>query len=71
MEYIIVGDTEKYTGCLIYVCGKNLERAQQTLNDMLTNPTANDLAVSKGTTNLRIETVEDKDCWWRDPGLCN
>lgn len=69
MEYIIVGDTEKYKSCLIYTCGKNIEKAKEVLNRMLTNPTVNDLVVSEGHFNLRIETVDDKDCWWNDPGM--
>jgi len=69
MEYIIVGDTEKYKGCLIYVCGKDKERAEKALERMKTNPTENDLAISKGHANLRVETVQDKDCWWNYGGL--
>jgi hypothetical protein len=38
---------------------------------MLTNPTENDMAISNGMTNFRIEQTEDKDCWWNDPVLCN
>jgi hypothetical protein len=71
MEYIIVGDTKDYKECLIYPVGKKYEDALGVLERMLTNPTENDRAVSKGHTNLRIKQVEDKDCWWNDPVLCN
>lgn len=71
MEYIIVGDTKDYTGCLVSTCGKKRERAEEVLNQMLTNPTPNQQFLMRGHTNLRIEEVEDKDCWWNDPFLCN
>lgn len=71
MEYIIVGDTKDYERCLVCPCGKKRERAEEVLNRMITDPTPNDKFLTKGHTNLRIEEVEDKDCWWNDPGLCN
>lgn len=71
MEYIIVGDTEKYKGCLVSTCGKEREWAEEVLRRMLTNPTVNDEFLTRGHTNLRIEEVEDKACWWNDPFLCN
>lgn len=71
VEYIIVGDTEKYEGCLIYTCGKSLEHAEDVLNRMLNAPTNNDLMVSKEHTNLRVEEVDSSKCWWNDPYLCN
>ena len=71
MQYIIVGDTEKHKGCLIYpVCGDR-GQAEEVLNRVLTNPTANDLRLIDGMTNIRIDTAEDKECWWDDPVLCN
>ena len=71
MEYVIVGDTEKYNGCLVTVCKGGLKQAEEVLARMQTNPTENDRYLTKGHTNLRIEVVEDKDCWWNDPFLCN
>ena len=65
MEYIIVGDTEKYEECLIYTCGMFLENAKKTLIRLLTNPTERDKRLIAGHTNLRIKEVEDKDCWWK------
>ena len=64
VEYIIVGDTEKYKDCLIRVAGKTFEQADQVLNSMLNNPNDNDKKLIKGHTNLRIKEVDSKDCWW-------
>jgi hypothetical protein len=66
MEYVIVGDTKEYKNCLIYVCGKSQENAEKILEGILNNPTENDKLVTKGHTNLRIEKVEDSECWWND-----
>lgn len=66
MEYVIVGDTKEYKCCLIYVCGKSRENAEKILEGILNNPTENDKLVTKGHTNLRIEEVEDSECWWND-----
>lgn len=62
-EYIIVGDTEKYKDCLIYVCGTK-QNAENVLEQMLNNPTDNDLKVMKGHTNLRVKEVPTNKCWW-------
>jgi hypothetical protein len=66
IEYVIVGDTEKYNGCLIYTVGISYERAEQTLNRMLNNPTENDKRVMKGHVNFRIEEADKGDCWWNE-----
>lgn len=71
MEYIIVGDTEKYTGCLIYTCGGSKERAEKALERILNNPTEYDLHCIKGHKNLRIEEIPERECWWNDPLLAN
>lgn len=63
-DYIIVGDTEKYGECLIYVCSTK-ENAEKVLDQMLNNPTENDLRVMQGLTNLRIKEVPRENCWWR------
>lgn len=65
MEYIIVGDTEKYKACLVCLAGNTLEKAEQILERMLNNPTENDKRLMERHTNLHIKPVEDKDCWWR------
>ena len=62
MEYIVTEKTEKYGWCLLVVCGKDKERARQILmNQQKAHP----------DKELRIEQVEDKDCWWNDPFLSN
>ncbi len=66
MEYVIVGDTKEYKNCLIYVCGKSRENAEKILKGILNNPTENDKLVTKRHTDLRIEEIEDSECWWND-----
>ena len=63
-DYVIAGDTEQLEGCLIYVCG-TLERAQEVLYRMLTNPCDNDKREMQRHHNIRIEEVLEKDCWWQ------
>lgn len=62
MEYIITEKTEKYGWCLFRVCGKKKETAEKAL------PL---LQAEYPDKELQIDTVEDKDCWWNDPTLCN
>lgn len=64
MQYIIVGDTERYEGCLVTTCGNSEERAQEVLNRMIVSPTDNDLRLIKGHSNLRVKAVEDREAWW-------
>lgn len=66
LEYIIVGDVPKhnFTHCLVMVCGKSHDRAEEILNRILNNPDENDKRLIKDHCNLRIDKVEDKDCWW-------
>ena len=64
MGYIIVGDTEKYENCLVSVIYGDMELAKQVLNRMLNNPTKNDLILTSGISNLRIE--EDGEGWWME-----
>ncbi len=70
-EYIIVGDTDKYEGCLVKLAGYDFEKAKALLNKMLTNPDDNDKYLMKGQTNFRIEEVNSNECWWNDPFLSN
>ena len=60
-EYIIVGDTKNYKNCLIYCCGNSKKLAEKTLDEIIS---INEYADSY--TNIRIETVLDKNCWWND-----
>lgn len=62
-EYVIIGDTEEYSDCLVYVC-RTLEKAVTILDRMLNNPTENDKSLIQCHTNLRIVKVLAKDCWW-------
>lgn len=71
IEYIIVGDTDKYDECLITPCGSSFERAIERLEELLVNPDENDKILKEGHRNLRIKTVQKKDCWWNDPVMCN
>ena len=63
-EYVIVGDTENYKGCLVCLCGSSLKRAEDTLQRMLNNPNQNDKHLIDKHTNLRIEEVDSAYCWW-------
>lgn len=65
-DYIIVGDTERFEGCLICVAGKAKESAEETLNRMLTDPTENDKRLMEGHRNMRIKEVPEEKCWWRN-----
>lgn len=71
MEYVIVGDTEKYDGCLLYACGASKENAERVLKRILENPNENDNYIMEGHTNIRIKTTPDEKCWWNDPFLAN
>ena len=63
-DFIIVGDTEKYKECLVYVCFTK-ENAENILKRMLNNPTESDNVLMKRHTNLRVKEVPDESCWWR------
>lgn len=67
-DYVIVGDTVEYKNCLVCVVG-TYENAEQRLNRILNNPDANDKKLMVKYTNLRIEFVEESDCWWN--GNCD
>lgn len=69
-EWIIVGDTEDYAGCLIKIGrGCKREQMEKELERMKTNPNKNDIALMHGCTNLRLVLTEEKDQWWNDPFL--
>lgn len=53
-EYVIVGDTKNYDGCLVMVCRGDRNFAEKVLQRMLNNPTQNDKRCMEGHTNLRI-----------------
>lgn len=62
MEYVITEKTDQYGWCLFRTCGKNKETAERALPK---------LQAQFPDKELRIETVEDKHCWWNDPFLSN
>lgn len=69
-EWIIVGDTEDYKGCLIKIGrGCKREQMEKELERMKTKPNKNDLALIRDCTNLRLVETEEKDQWWNDPFL--
>ena len=57
-----------YKDCLVCI-GGTYEKAENTLNRMLNNPTENDRKLMVGHTNLRIKYVPENDCWWH--GNCD
>ena len=63
-EYIIVGDSEKCEGCLLYCGFKEKEHADRVLNRMLNNPTRGDEQIMRGKSSIRVQEVASKDCWW-------
>ena len=67
MQYIVKGDSEKFDDCLVFVIGHSTkEYAQSVLDRIINNPTENDKRIIKGMKNLRIEEVDDQDCWWNE-----
>lgn len=62
MEYIIQEYTEKYGWCLYVLAGRNIDSANKRLEEMK--------AMNPGK-QFRIKEVNNEDCWWNDPGLCN
>lgn len=65
-DYIIIGDTERFDGCLVCIAGKTKQSADETLNRMLNNPTESDKRLIERHKNLRIEEIPEEKCWWRD-----
>lgn len=66
MEYVIVGDSEKYKECLLCCGFKERERAERVLNRMLNNPTRDDEQIMHGMSNICVQEVASADCWWND-----
>ena len=62
MEYIITENAGKLGWCLFKLAGTDKEGAERALAR---------LQAEYPDKELRIETVEAKDCWWNDPFLCN
>lgn len=51
MEYVILNENN----CLIYPMGKDKERAEKLLAEL----------IAQGN-NYHLDTVEPKNCWWYD-----
>lgn len=66
MEYVIIGDSEKYEGCLLYCEFNEKEQAERVLSRMLNNSTRNDERIMRGMNNIRVQEVVSEDCWWND-----
>ena len=63
-EYVIIGDTDQFSDCLVSTAGKTYNAAAEILNRMLHNPTDNDKKLMDGHKNFRIGFVESDKCWW-------
>ena len=61
-EYIIVGDTDTRTGCLILAGFHSRERAENTIPDILKRPAEYFRTEHK---NIRVEEIASADAWWR------
>lgn len=59
---IITGMTKTHGRCLACICGEN---AEKELERMINSPTENDKRIIGTMTDLRIDEVEEKDCWWK------
>lgn len=72
-EFILVGDSDKYgyKECLVCLMGHNEEQAKERFDQMMSNPTKNDVAIMEGQSNFRLKTVKSADAWWNDPFLAN
>lgn len=64
LEYVITGEIHESKNCLVCVCGKSLDFAKENLYRMLNKPNESDKVLIGDMKNLKIEKVEDEDCWW-------
>lgn len=72
MGYIIIGDTEKYSDCLVQVLNtSDRDEAEQRLQKFVDGTDYNTMRLKEGHTNFRIEWVKPEDEWWNDPFLAN
>lgn len=58
-NYIITGDTKEHKNCLVYISGSKYEDAEKVLHHII-----NEEKIMKIYSNLKINFVEEKDCWW-------
>ena len=67
MGFIIVGDTEKYNGCLVQAFVGNSwtrDRVEAQIEKL-------DKRVVGDCVNLRVEETKSEQEWWNDPVLRN
>lgn len=55
-NYVITKYSENYGYCLECICGTNFKNAQEELTKR---------QAKMPDAKLRIETVENKNCWWK------
>lgn len=54
-EYVIVGDTKNYDGCLVMVCKSDRDFAEKVLQRMLNSPTQNDKRCMGGISTFALK----------------
>lgn len=65
MRYTIIGDTEEYKDCLIFLtCAATREQAEETLDRVLHGSEERYVEARAKHTNIRIEEVDHG--WWDD-----
>lgn len=63
----LISSDDEDTNYLICVIGHtSKEKADNILNQMLTEPTDNDTKLMNGMHDFYIEAVPEKDCWWNN-----
>ena len=71
MGWIIVGDTDKYEGCLVYTIMGGRDLAETVLDRLNNNPDVRDMQVRETMHNFRIKETKPSEEWWNDPFLAN
>lgn len=71
MGYAIVGDTEKYKGCLVIALKGNWTRdkAEARLQELLASTDEMDKRAIAGHTNIRVRATEPENEWWNESAL--
>lgn len=63
-EFIIIGDTKDYKGCLVCLAGRTQERAEEVLAEVLAKKAEGKDESLNRHENLRIKEIDSKDGWW-------
>ena len=71
-NYAIKGNTKHVDDVIVTIC-KDKDTAEKVLKRLKEHPTEHDKEMLKEfkTDSLSIKYVEDEDCWWNDPALCD